>query len=233
MIASRPMKVVAVIPAYNEEQRIGKTVAALKSLENLKEVVVVDDGSSDATASEAEAAGASLVRLNRNRGKGGALNKALEKLQADIFLLVDADLEETAAEARGLMTLVSEGQADMAIADLPRPERKAGFGLVRKLAAWGIFRLTGFSPSEPLSGQRALRSEILPAVLPLEAGFGVEVGLTIDALRAGFLVQEVDLPLRHASTGRDLAGFAHRGRQFLAVLSVILKRFLFKSKRGV
>ncbi|MBA3717976.1 MAG: hypothetical protein H0W87_07110 [Actinobacteria bacterium] len=79
---------------------------------------------------------------------------------------------------------------------------------------------SGFEASEPLSGQRFLSPAARAACFPLAAGFGCETRMTIDAVRAGLGVEEIELSLRHRSTGRDARGFAHRGRQLLdAVLA--------------
>jgi hypothetical protein len=79
---------------------------------------------------------------------------------------------------------------------------------------------TGFTAREPLSGQRRLSERARAACFPLAPGFGCEVRMTIDVLRAGLSVEEVDMDLDHRATGRDAAGFAHRGRQLLdAVLA--------------
>ena len=77
--------------------------------------------------------------------------------------------------------------------------------------------------TEPLSGQRAMTKKVLLDVLPLSSGFGLEVGMSIRALRRGYRIVEVDTTMTHAETGRDLQGFLHRGRQFLDVLKVIIK----------
>jgi hypothetical protein len=77
---------------------------------------------------------------------------------------------------------------------------------------------------EPLSGQRAIRRNVLDSVRPLAPGFGVEVAMTIDAVRAGFRVLEVPVAMEHAVTGRDVAGFLHRGRQGLDLLRATLPR---------
>ena len=70
-------------------------------------------------------------------------------------------------------------------------------------------------PPEPLSGQRHLSEHARETCFPVAAGFGVETGMTIDAVRAGLTVEEVELPLAHRPTGRDARGFLHRGRQLL------------------
>lgn len=229
------MKTTALIPAYNEEGLIEQTIDALKSLDLVTEIVVVDDGSTDKTAELAERAGAKLIRLKENIGKGDALNRALaspEWASFDILLLIDADVRETAKEAQKLILPVAEGKVDMTIAVFPKPAtsdqqpaaRKGGFGLVKGLARWGIKRKTGRVMEAPLSGQRALRREVLTSVGKFGSGFGMEVALTIDALKAGFKVEEVPVNMSHHVTGRDISGFTHRGRQFLSVLKVILNR---------
>ena len=104
---------------------------------------------------------------------------------ADVLVLLDGDLGATAAEAGTLLEPVLAGAADMTIATLPKPPASGGFGLVKGLARWGIRRLSGFEPTAPLSGQRALSRAAWEAATPFATGYGVEVGLTVRAARAG------------------------------------------------
>lgn len=219
------MRTVALIPAYNESARVASTVRAAVALDDVGAVIVVDDASTDDTAALAGEAGATVVRLERNAGKGGALEAGMAAAgDPDIVLLLDADLGETASQADRLLEPVVAGRADMSIAGFPRPAGKAGFGLVKGLARWGIRRLGGpFDAKAPLSGQRALNRAALDACRPFESGYGVEVALTVRALRAGLRVTEVETTMAHAATGRDLAGFAHRGRQFAHVLAALAR----------
>jgi hypothetical protein len=99
-----------------------------------------------------------------------------------------------------------------------------GFGLVKGLARWGIERLTSFTPEAPLSGQRAL-SKSLISQLHLQDGYGVEVAMTIDAILHGYRVLEVPVQMNNREYGRSLAGFLHRGRQFLHVALAIMQRW--------
>jgi hypothetical protein len=218
------VRAVALVPAHNEAERIGATVRAIASVPEVVRMLVIDDGSTDATADRAAQAGAEVVRLPRNVGKGDALNAGLAALDEipDVLLLLDADLGPTAAEAGSLIAPVASGEADMTIATLPPPERKSGFGLVVRLARAGIRRLARFEATAPLSGQRALGPRALAAGTPFAHGFGVEVALTVRVVRAGGRVVEVPTTMRHAATGRDLAGFLHRGRQFLSVARVLV-----------
>ena len=216
-------QVVALVAAHEESERIASTVSALHALAD--EVVVVDDGSSDATSSAALLAGATVLRASRRRGKGRALEEALLRLPtATIWLLADADLADTAALLGPVVDAVRSGGADVAIAAFPKLEG-GGFGIVKRFAAGAIRTVCGFRAHEPLSGQRALTAEALTAVRPLAPGFGLEVGMTIDAVRAQLRVVEISIEgLSHRPTGRGVSGFAHRARQGADILLAVAGR---------
>jgi hypothetical protein len=226
--------VLALVAAKDEAERVGATVRALRDLPGMAEVLVVSDGSTDATAARALGAGAHCLDLPRNIGKGGALNAGLaalmgrvaERLSPEpaVLLLADADLAETAGRLGRLLDPVLAGDADLAIADLPAQHGAGGFGVAMGLARRGIANATGRRMAEPLSGQRAVRWEALPALLPFAPGFGIEVAMTIDALRAGLRVVEVEVDLHHNPTGRDLSGLLHRARQARAIARELTRR---------
>lgn len=220
------MSVIALIPARNEADRIGDTVRAALAIADVDRVLVVDDGSTDETSSIARSAGAEVVRLERNAGKGGALNTGLYRVRddADILLLLDADLGATASEGAMLLGPVLAGDADMTVGVLPKPPGSGGFGLVKGLARLGIRRLGGgFEATAPISGQRALSRAAWQAATPFAAGYGAEVALTVRALRAGLRVVEVPVEMTHAATGKDVAGFTHRGRQFVQIAAALFR----------
>jgi Glycosyl transferase family 2 len=226
--------VLALVAAKDEAERVGATVRALRELPGVAEVLVVSDGSTDATAARALEAGAHCLDLPRNLGKGSALNAGLAALMGRVaerlspepaaLLLADADLADTAGRLGRLLDPVLAGEADLAIADLPAQHGAAGFGLAMGLARRGMARATGRRMAEPLSGQRAVRWEALPALLPFAPGFGVEVAMTIDALRAGLRVVEVEVDLHHNPTGKDLSGILHRARQARAIARELTRR---------
>jgi len=200
------------VAARDEEDRIGETVAALRREFPGAEVIVADDGSRDRTAEAAERAGAQVLRLPR-RGKGQALTLAEQDAPAGPLLLCDADLA-------GSLTELAEADADLAVAAFAEREG-GGLGIARDVAAALIRFRSGFAARAPLSGQRALSERARAAVFPVAAGFGCETRMTIDATRAGLRVREMELPLRHRATGRDLRGFLHRGRQLVDALLAV------------
>jgi glycosyltransferase involved in cell wall biosynthesis len=219
-----PGRVCALVPAHNEEDRIAATIFALRAIDDVSEIVVVDDGSRDGTAIEAERVGARVVRLGRNGGKGAALARGVDATNAGVLLFVDADLRSSAANLRVVLRPVVDDEADVAIAAPPRTGTTSGFGLVEGFARWGIERLTGRRLDRPLSGQRAVRREVIDALRGFARGFGVETAFTIDALRAGYRVIEVPCEITHARTGRDPAGFAHRAKQGLDIARALSSR---------
>lgn len=198
------------VAARNEEERLAETLAALRSAFPGARLIVADDASTDRTPEVAREAGAELVRTERRLGKGGANTPAAESALSsdpDVVLLCDGDLGASAVALKALV-----GQADVAIARFAR-RVGGGFGIALRSSRWVVERRAGRTLEAPLSGQRALTADALRGVLPFAPGFGMETAMDIDALRAGLTVVEVELDLEHRATGRNLAGFMHRGRQ--------------------
>jgi glycosyltransferase involved in cell wall biosynthesis len=218
-----------IVAAYNEAPRIEATLAALATAFPGAPVWVADDGSTDATAAIARRAGARVMRSERMIGKGGAVTfVARDALQAShveesIFILCDGDLAESASRLGTLVDALRRGDADMTVAAFVT-RVGGGVGLAVAFARWAIRRRCGLTMRAPISGQRALRASALADVLPFAPGFGMEIGMTIDASRAGYRVAEVELDLSHRATGRTLSGFAHRGRQLVDFVRVYLAR---------
>ena len=222
-----------VIPARNEADRIQATVTAAAGIPGADLVVVVDDGSRDGTAAVAESAGAIVLRHSRSRGKGAALETGAEAVrllerngssQSRYLLFLDGDLAESAGCAGALVQPVRDGQADMTIAVFSDRVRAGGHGFVIGLSGAGIRRATGWAPAQPLNGQRCLTRAAFEAARPLAAGWGVETGLTIDLLRQGFRVTEVEVPMAHRATGTDWRAQLHRARQFAGVARALAVR---------
>src|SRR4029453_10110534 len=193
----------ALVAARNEADRISATVSALRSIPMIAEVVVIDDASTDGTASAALAAGAGVLLGRRRAGKGRAVDAALRRLPpAGVWLLADADLGQAAARLGPVLSEGLGGPAALAIAAFPPgPARGLGFGVGKRWAGRAIRLLSGFQAVEPLSGQRAITHEAIEACRPMSAGVGLETGITIAAGRGGFRVVEAPADLDHRATG--------------------------------
>jgi hypothetical protein len=205
----RPEPLTILVAARDEADRIAATIATLRRDFPSAEVIVVDGDSRDGTAHIAEEAGAAVIRFGR-KGKGEALSAGERAAPPGPLLLCDGDL-------RGSLAALAGSEADLVIASFSR-RSGGGFGIAKRVARELIALRTGVAPREPLSGQRRLSERARAAIFPLAPGFGCEVRMTIDTLRAGLSLQEVEVDLEHGATGRDLPGFLHRGRQLLDVL---------------
>lgn len=230
-----------IVTARNEADRIEATLRGLAAAFPGAPVWVADDGSRDETASIARQAGAVVVASAGPQGKGGAASGAVERALASVngagssvragggacasgdggssgagaaivAILCDGDLGESAAKLAPLAEAVREGRADLAVAAFAR-RVGGGLGLALGFARLAIRRRCGLDLSAPISGQRAVRADALAALLPFAQGFGMEIGMTIAAARAGLSVKEVELDLSHRATGKTAAGFLHRARQ--------------------
>ncbi|GAA1408063.1 hypothetical protein GCM10009600_23940 [Oerskovia paurometabola] len=215
-------RVAVIIPAKDEARRIAATVRAAKAIPHVDLVLVVDDGSEDSTQHVAREAGAVVVRHSHNRGKAAAMEtgaavvamRDVADRPARLLLFIDGDLGETAVNTAPLVDPVLNGAADMSIALLPPQPGAGGRGIVVGAARRAIQSMTGWTPTQPLSGMRCLTREAFEAATPLARGWGVETGLTIDLLRKGYVAVEVPCDLRHRPSGSDLKGQIHRANQY-------------------
>ncbi len=227
-MTSPPRALTAIVAARNEGDRIAATVGALRGAFPAATIWVADDASGDGTAELAMAAGARVVSRGRPHGKGANVTAAAqaalsEEPGPDLVLLCDGDLGESAARLAPLVAAVQAGECDLAVAAFGR-RLGGGFGLALGFARRAIRRLCGFEATAPISGQRAMRAEVLRATLPFARGYGMELGMTVDAVRAGYQVGEYELDLSHRATGRTLGGFVHRGRQLVDFARAYLAR---------
>jgi glycosyltransferase involved in cell wall biosynthesis len=206
-----------IVAARNEADRIATTVSALRRAFPGAAIWVADDASEDGTAEVAMSAGAKVVSRGRPHGKGANVTAtaeaALSETEPPAFvLLCDGDLGDSATRLGPLVEAVEAEECDLAVAAFGT-RVGGGFGLALGFAHWAVRRRCGFDAKAPISGQRAMPTDVLRAGLPFAAGYGMELGMTVDAVRAGYRVGEYELDLSHRATGRSFRGFIHRGRQ--------------------
>lgn len=229
-MTAMPADTVVIVTAYEEADRLPATLQALEEAFPGSRVLVADDGSQDPTAHVALQSGAELVRAPVTIGKGGvatlAANRALARAhepEPPVFVLCDGDLGDTARQLPRLADAVRHGECDVAVAAFAR-RVGGGLGLALRFSRWATRRLGGVELGAPISGQRALRGDVLPLLVPFAARFGMETAMNIDAARAGLRIGEVELDLAHRATGKTLRGFLHRGRQLSDFVLVYLSR---------
>jgi len=210
---------VVIVAARDEADRIVATIDGLREAFPCARIIVADDASRDGTSDLALASGAEVVSRRRRHGKGASMTAAAAAIaplaglaDAPVFLLCDGDLGASARELPRLVAAVESDECDLAIAAFAR-RVGGGFGIALGLARWVIERRSGYRPDAAISGQRAMRAEVLRTVLPFAPAYGMETAMTIDAVRAGFTVREIELELEHRATDRSWRGFAHRARQ--------------------
>lgn len=209
------MSVSAVIPAYNEENTIGDIVRVVRQAPEVDEVIVVSDGSRDKTATEARLAGARVIELPENMGKGGAMHIGAKNSQSEFVLFLDADLVGlTVGHVQSLIHPVLEENTEMTVGIFEKG--RIATDLAQLVAPY-------------LSGQRVLKKDLLREISDLEAcRFGVEVALTQYARENGVRVQEVELAgMTHIMKEEKMGlvrGLAARMKMYWDIAKVMKKR---------
>lgn len=210
-------KIIAVIPVYNEVDKIYDTVISVKKIPFINRIVVVDDGSIDGTIEKIKDLDIDIIVLDKNYGKGHAIKVAINNLDFDYLVLADGDLGFSAIELAKLIEPVIENKADFTIAKFSS-NKKSGFGLVKILAKFGVYFYTGKILNASLSGQRVYKKEVINDISYIPDNYGIEVAMTISALNKGYRLLEVNVDMSHRETARDFNGFLHRGKQFIDIL---------------
>jgi len=188
--SKKPMTVSVILPAYNEEETVGSVVKAVKSLNYVDEIIVVNDGSLDATERMAKEAGATVISHTKNRGKGAAIKTGFKNSKGDVVVFLDADLQKlTSKQVDKMIQPILKGEADVT-----KTKFKREAGRVTELTAKPL--LSFFFPEikfeQPLSGQFAAKRSFLNNI-ELEDDYGVDVGIVLDADVMGARVKEVDI----------------------------------------
>jgi len=221
---AEPLSTTVLIPAFNEGPAIADVVRALSHAGPWHEIVVVDDGSTDDTAAQAEAAGASVVRHPYNKGNGAAVKSGIRRATGEHVLIVDGDGQHAPEDARRLVSRL--GEYDLVIGARSRATqatsaRRVGNLLLNWLAAY----LTGQPIPDLTSGFRAARCECLREFLHLlPNGFSTPTTTTLAFIKAGYNVAFEPIDAR-PRVGRSKIRLARDGAKFFLILLRVITIF--------
>ncbi len=221
---AEPSSVSVVVPAYNEAGGIAQVVADLAADAAWHEIIVVDDGSTDATAAAAGAAGAIVVRHPYNKGNGAAVKSGIRRATGDYVLIVDGDGQHRPSDARRLVSRL--GEYDLIIgarsaATQATFARKVGNATLNGLATY----LTGRRIPDLTSGFRGARREQLREFIHLlPNGFSTPTTTTLAFIKAGYNVGFEPIEARQRS-GASKIRLARDGAKFLMIILKIVTIF--------
>jgi len=211
----------AVVPAYNEAERFSRVIEELLKIKELKEVIFVDDGSTDDTEKKAKKFTSDFrfryFRHQKNKGKGAALKTGLSKTKSEIILFLDADLENiTSAKIKKIVTPVLLDEVDVSRGAFRRKRGRVTEYAVKPMMA---ILFPGVYFEQPISGQICAKKAFLKSV-DFESRYGVDIGLLFDAIESGQRIIEVDIGrLVHKANKEDVIGEMSR-----QVLETMIKK---------
>lgn len=216
-----PAAVSVVLPAYNEAASIAEVVGTLRSAASWREVIVVDDGSSDGTGDRAAAAGATVVRHPYNMGNGAAVKSGIRRAAGEYVLIIDADGQHPPEDALRIVSRL--GEFDLVIGaratgSQATEARRLGNSALNRLAGY----LTGRRIPDLTSGFRGARGEALREFLHLlPNGFSTPTTTTLAFIKAGYSVAFEPIHARQRS-GQSKIKLARDGAKFLIIIFKIV-----------
>ena len=223
------IKVYALLPMLNEESYAELTIKSLFKISVIDKIIVIDDGSSDKTWDIlCKIKGIELIKHHKNMGKAKSIIDAINIYSdGDIYVFIDGDLGESAGKIQPLIDEVLKDNCDLCVARFPMHKNTGGVGFLRFFSRFVIKLITGTDFPCPLSGQRAVKKDaIISKDIKLYKGYGIEVGMLIDAFRNGFRVKFIDISLSHRVTGKSIKDYIHRIKQFIEITYVFIIKVL-------
>ena len=219
-----PSTVSIVIPAFNESASIAEVIAVLRAAAPWREIIVVDDGSSDGTGDHAAAAGATVVRHAYNIGNGAAVKNGIRRATGDYVLIVDADGQHPPEDALRIVSRL--GEYDLVVGARSAETqathaRRAGNSALNRLASY----LTGRDIPDLTSGFRGARASGLREFLHLlPNGFSTPTTTTLAFIKGGYTVAFEPIHARQRE-GQSKIRLARDGTKFLMIIFKIVTLF--------
>jgi glycosyltransferase involved in cell wall biosynthesis/uncharacterized membrane protein YciS (DUF1049 family) len=199
-------EIAVLIPCYNEALTVADVIADFRAQLPHAAIYVFDNNSTDRTPEIAARAGA-IVLQERRQGKGFVVQSMFQRVEADIYIMVDGDSTYPASEVHRLLSPIQRGEADMAVGSRLQPHSNSQFRRLNLLGnRFFLFTLNTLFHvhlSDLLSGYRAFSREFVGTIALTGGGFEVETELTIKALEAGFRIAEVSIDLTTRPEGSN------------------------------
>jgi len=200
----------ALIAAFNEEESVAAVVAGVAPY--VSETVVVDDGSTDRTADRAAAAGAAVVRHDRNRGKGSALRTGLARVltgPATHVLFIDGDLQHDPADVPRLVDAAGRTGADLVIAEraFTRGQMPTARFYSNRIGSRILSSFIGTEVADSQSGFRLIRADRLRGLALTATGYEIETEMLIKLTRRGASLERISIPARYHGAQSKLRSF--------------------------
>jgi len=193
--------ITCIIPAYNEQKTIADVIKKIKRVPEIKEILLVDDGSTDSTVSTARKYGVRVVKHHKNLGKGAAMKTGAHEAKHNLIIFIDADIENmTTSKIKNLITPLLNNEADFV-----KGSYDYSMGRVSKLVAQPLLRIVYpfLKLKHPLSGEVALKRNKFHFD-KIENGWGVDIQLVLQAAERKLRIKEVDLGKKeHKHQGLD------------------------------
>jgi dolichol-phosphate mannosyltransferase len=200
-----PRTVSVIVPAYNEDRTVGKIIDGLLFLELFREIIVVNDGSTDRTNEVLEGYHGNIIIVNnpKNSGKGYSVLRGLEHITAPYLVLQDADLEYPIENLPKLIRYAEENHSDMVVGVRTMKETEIFKLSTTSFIANKVFRKI-IGEADIFSGQRIVKTEILRAMNLRSKGFEIETEITMKALRSGATVKYIPIEYHPRKEGKKI-----------------------------
>jgi len=199
-------RLTVVVPVYNEAPTVRSVIDRAISTSLVDELIAVDDGSTDGTAGELEAAALAhdrvrVMRHDRNRGKGAALRTGFSAARGTVILIQDADFEYDPAEYPSLLAPILAGEADVVLGTrfLEMGSRRLPYfwhGIGNRILSWLTRAVTGLHVSDMECGSKVFRAAVIKRLRLMESGFGIEPELVCKVARLSPRLKEVPVSYR-------------------------------------
>ncbi len=222
-----PKRGCVIIPAYNEEMRIGHIVGEVRA--NGLDCIVVDDGSADKTKEEASKAGASVISHAKNLGKGVSLRDGFKealKKDYDFVITMDGDGQHHPGELQGFVKATGLGDAAVILGN--RMGDPKGMPLKRKATNWAmssfISLIAGQKMPDTQCGYRLIKAEVLRAVPLTTDKYEIESELLIGASKAGFKIKSIPIKSIYGGEKSQIHPFVDTLRFLSFIIKTALKK---------